>query len=89
MNNEGIVLDPEIDEVLDSEHDPNNPANRDYFANAANEDSINRLLAGAQLDSDEQRSDSDFDDGASEFETRGKRMTSLLTDDGVKKKVGF
>ena len=49
MNNEGIVLDPEIDEVLDSEHDPNNPANRDYFANAANEDNINRLLAGAQL----------------------------------------
>ena len=49
MNNEGIVLDPEIDDVLDSEHDPNNPANRDYFANAANEENINRLLAGAQL----------------------------------------
>ena len=43
------MLDPEIDDVLDSEHDPNNPANRDYFANAANEENINRLFAGAQL----------------------------------------
>ena len=46
MNNEGIVLDPEIDDALDAEYDPNNPANRDYFSNAATEENIQRIFAG-------------------------------------------
>ena len=49
MNNEGIVIDPEIDDVLDADYDLNNPANREYFARAANEENIDRLLANADL----------------------------------------
>ena len=36
---------------------------------------------------EEGKSDSDFDDGASEFDMRAKRMVKLLDDGGVKKKV--
>ena len=49
MKNEGIVIDPEIDEVLDADYDPNNPGNREYFSRAANEENINRLLANADI----------------------------------------
>lgn len=49
MKNEGIVIDPEIDEVLDADYDPNNPGNREYFSRAANEETINRLLANADI----------------------------------------
>ena len=49
MKNEGIVIDPEIDDVLDADYDINNPANREYFARAANEENIDRLLANADL----------------------------------------
>ena len=49
MKNEGIVIDPEIDEVLDADYDPSNPGNREYFSRAANEENINRLLANADI----------------------------------------
>ena len=49
MKNEGIVIDPEIDEVLAADYDPNNPGNREYFSRAANEENINRLLANADI----------------------------------------
>ena len=35
----------------------------------------------------DEKSDSDIDDGATEFEVRAKRMLNVLEDGGVKKKV--
>ena len=89
MSNEGIVLDPEIDDALDSEHDPNNPANREYFVNAANDENIERLLAGMEGDKDvdESKSDPEGDDGASEFEIKAKKMVNVSDDGGVKQKI--
>lgn len=90
MNNEGIVLDPEIDDALDAEYDPNNPSNRDYFSNAATEENIQRIFAGVNQecgDNGDVKDDSDFDDGASEFEFRAKNMNNIIDDGGVKKKV--
>ena len=49
IKNEGIVIDPEIDDLLDEDYDPSNPGNREYFARAANEENIDRLLANADL----------------------------------------
>ena len=53
MNNEGIVLDPEIDEALDAEHDPNNPSNREYFANVGS-DQLDRLITTMNLEGNNQ-----------------------------------
>lgn len=86
IKNEGIVIDPEIDDLLDADYDPNNPGNREYFARAANAENIDKLLVNADIGKDE-KSDSDIDDGATEFEIRAKRMFNVLDDGGVKKKV--
>ena len=119
IKNEGIVIDPEIDDLLDADYDPNNPGNREYFARAANAENIDKLLANADIGNfllrvfqfkcikvlaehvnrqnwliisntclgKDEKSDSDIDDGATEFEIRAKRMFNVLDDGGVKKKV--
>ena len=38
-------------------------------------------------DNGDVKDDSDFDDGASEFEFRAKNMNNIIDDGGVKKKV--
>ena len=44
------------------------------------------IISNICLGKDE-KSDSDIDDGATEFEIRAKRMFNVLDDGGVKKKV--
>ena len=47
----------------------------------------NRLIISNICLGKDEKSDSDIDDGATEFEIRAKRMFNVLDDGGVKKKV--